>query len=124
MKYRIPCHLEWDILMAKKTNRMSIVVEDDLKAMHLKYKPEITLWCDGRGEEGRKCKKDDQLRSQEKEDIFKELTERHSDKFDIPKLRLWSRMVASNIHTCSMDEPPKIPIFRTPKKKLDKSLPT
>ena len=54
--------------------------------------------------------------------LFKELTERYSDKFDIPKLRLWSRMVASNIHT-SMDEPPKIPIFGTTPKKIDESLP-
>lgn len=67
MKYQVPCHLDID---GQKTNRMSIVVEDDLKAM---YRSEITLWCDGRGEEGKKRKKDDQARSQEKEEEVEDI---------------------------------------------------
>ena len=47
-----------------------------------------------------------------------ELKERHGDKYDIPKLRLWARMVTSGLHD-STDEPLSVPIFNnvTPKRR-------
>ena len=60
-------------------------------------------------------------RRQEKE-IFKDLKEKHAEKYDTPKLRLWSRMMASNLHD-SLDEPPNVPAFNgsTPKKSRQQS---
>ncbi len=51
-------------------------------------------------------------RRQEKEEVvesvFKELQEKHGNKFDTPRLRLWSQMVCSGIHE-DYDTPPDIP---------------
>ncbi len=47
----------------------------------------------------------------ELDEVYKELKAKHSDNYDIPKLRLWARMVSSNLHE-SLDEPPDIPAFR------------
>ena len=52
-------------------------------------------------------------RRQEKDevdDIFQELKDKHGDKFGIPKLRLWARMVGSNMHD-DLENPPNIPAF-------------
>ena len=60
-------------------------------------------------------------RRQEKEDevddIFQELKDKHGDKFGIPKLRLWARMVGANLHD-DLENPPNIPAFcgNTPKR--------
>ena len=48
-------------------------------------------------------------------EIFKELKKQHEDRYDIPKLRLWARMVAGNLHE-SLTDPPHIPAFGSPKK--------
>ena len=106
--------------------KMSIVNSDDLKAMYKKYPTgEITLWCDGQSDlaeeepVGRGKRKRDEAavvttRRQEKEEevekVFIELKEKHSDRYDTPRLRLWSRMVASSLHD-DLDNPPKIPAF-------------
>lgn len=37
-------------------------------------------------------------RQEESNQLFKELKEKHSDKYDVPKLRLWARMMSSNLH--------------------------
>ena len=35
---------------------------------------------------------------------------KHGNSYDIPRLRLWSRMICSNIHNDS-DNAPSIPVF-------------
>lgn len=42
--------------------------------------------------------------------MFLDLKAKHGDKFDNPKLRLWSKMIASNLHD-NYDTPPDIPAF-------------
>ena len=88
--------------------------------MYEKYSHgEISLWCDGRAEETlvtKKRKRDEMIvtryedKENELDEVFKELKMKHIDKFDIPKLRLWARMITSNLHD-STDEPPNIPAF-------------
>ena len=49
--------------------------------------------------------------------MYKELKDKHADKYATPKLRLWARMVSSNLHD-DLDNPPNIPAFTgtTPKR--------
>ena len=47
--------------------------------------------------------------------MFKELKTRHGDKYEIPKLRLWSRMICSDLHE-DYENPPAIPAFSLGKK--------
>ena len=94
--------------------------------MYEKYKQggQIVLWCDGRPEDeassfslSGKRKRDDErsTRRQEQEDevekAFERLKDKHGDdEFDIPRLRLWSRMICSGLHD-DYNVPPKIPAF-------------
>lgn len=107
----------------------------DLEAMYHKYPTgEITLWCDSCSDEGTghsKRKRDDtsstapskrQKKEEEVDSIFKELKEKHGSKYDTPRLRLWARMVANDIHS-DYEEPPKIPAFSsTPKRSRQQSV--
>ena len=53
----------------------------------------------------------------------KDLKEKHKDNFETPKLRLWARMICSNLHD-DYDQPPDIPAFSgtTPKRPRKESL--
>ena len=42
--------------------------------------------------------------------IYKDLKEKHDTKFDVPKLRLWARMIATDLHD-DYNDPPNIPAF-------------
>ena len=110
-------------------SKVSLVVSEDLKTMY-NYFPRggpITLWCDGRYEDDpptRKRKKDTETSKrsviQEKEcevdDVYKTLLEKHSQKWDIPRLRLWARLICSDQHQ-SYEEPPDLPAFKEPQPK-------
>ncbi len=102
--------------------------QDDLEAMYEVYKHggEITLWCDAKkslptndeqpGTSTHKRKQDNPLPSkrQEKEEqvdsVYSDLKEKHGNKYENPKLRLWARMIAGGLHD-STDEPPAVPAF-------------
>jgi len=103
--------------------KMAIESDEDLQAMYKKYPSgEITLWCDGAVQEtsanaGKKRKREETSftskfheREKEVEEVYKELVKKHSDSYDTPKLRLWARMIASNLHE-NMDVPPALPAF-------------
>ena len=84
--------------------------------MYEKYPSgDISLWCDGRTEDtcissGRKRKRNEthyEDKESERDEIYKELKEKHENKYDIPKLRLWARMISSNLHE-SLDDPPNL----------------
>ena len=99
--------------------KLWLVTNDDLKSMYCKYpEGELVLWCDGRTDDDepheRSGRKRETSKRQEKEgyveEVYKDLKEKHSDKFDNPKLRLWARMISSNLHD-NMEEPPDIPAF-------------
>ena len=73
---------------------------DDIKVMYEKQRGgEITLWCNGRKiSDSRKRKRDEgsskyREREEDLDEIFSQLKKKHIDKFDIPKLRLWARMI-------------------------------
>ena len=96
----------------------------------------ITLWCDGclptARDECNKRKRDDastgsSKRQKEEEEVdilFQELKEKHGSKFDSPRLRLWARMVANNLHE-DLETPLAIPAFcATPKQVRQQSLAT
>ncbi len=81
-----------------------------------------SAWCEGRivddhGNSGkRKRNPDDQVwskhreREDDVEQIYQELKEKHDDKYEVRKLRLWARMICASIHS-SKDDPPNIPAF-------------
>ena len=43
------------------------------------------------------------------DEVYKALKDKHGEKYDTPKLRQWSRMIASNLH--DLEKPPDIPAF-------------
>lgn len=56
--------------------------------------------------------------------MFHELKEKHGTKYDTPRLRLWARMVASNLHE-NLDTPPALPAFTsTPSRSRSPSIST
>lgn len=107
--------------------------KEDFTIVYSKHpKGEITLWCDGCAEEedvGKKMRKKDtgSTKRQEKEadvdDVFTQLKEKHGQKYDIPKLRLWARSICGNLHD-DLDTPPDLPPFckQVPKKARRESL--
>lgn len=133
---QVPSSVTFDVGFheGQKHSKMWIVTNDDLNLMYDKYPSgEITLWCEGRNEKlyvserGKRKKDEVTSRRQEKEEevdqLFKELKDKHANQFDTPKLRLWARMMSSNLHD-SLDEPPNVPAFlgSTPKKCRQESL--
>ena len=138
----VPDNLSFNIgyFEGQSHSKIWLMSKEDFATMYVKYpKGEITLWCDGRSDEGsdgctdsrKKRKKDREASSkrQEKEDevddVFMQLKEKHGSKFDTPKLRLWARTICGNLHD-DMDNPPDLPAFRgssqTPKKVQRESL--
>lgn len=106
---------------------MSLFNAEDLITMYSKHKlrGELILWCDGKCREDTKaCRKQDSdmrlLKSQEREEqldsTFNSLKAKHNDKYTLPQMRLWSRMICSGMHD-DMDNPPDIPAFTANTKK-------
>ena len=94
---------------------MSVVSNDDIKAMYDSQGCDITLWCDARIEDSARSdtnlgKRRRDERESEVEEVFEELKRKHEEHYDVPKLRLWARMISSSIHS-SKEEPPNIPAF-------------
>ena len=90
---------------------------------------DITLWYDGRDTKETRGKRkretegctNRQEREDEVDEVYKTLKEKHGTNYDIPRLRLWSRMICANIHE-DTDNPPNIPAFSTmPSKKPRKN---
>ena len=117
-----------------------LITSDDLETMYQKYPKSgnIMFWCDGRLAESesahaQKRKRDTkdgsggstkrQEREEEVDSTYTELVEKHSGKYDTPKLRLWARMICSGLHD-NFDNPPNIPAFSgsTPKRPHKESL--
>ena len=122
--------------------KVLLVTTDDIQTMYKKRSAggSLTLWCDGRTvtagkTSGRKRKHDNAESSyrEEKESdvdtIFQDLQETHEGDYDAPRLRLWSRMIATGIHN-DYHNPPNIPAFtgtsakRTRKDNLSQALST
>ena len=52
-----------------------------------------------------------QEREEEVNEVVQQLQEKHGDKYDTSRLRLWARTVCSMIHD-NLDSPPDLPAFR------------
>ena len=53
--------------------------------------------------------------------VYHDLKEKHGNKYDNPKLRLWARMVVGGLYE-STDEPPAVPAFHHEQKRRKDSL--
>ena len=114
----------------KQQAKIWLVSTEDLKMMYSNHsKGDITLWCDGRDTKETRGKRkretegctNRQEREDEVDEVYKTLKEKHGTNYDIPRLRLWSRMICANIHE-DTDNPPNIPAFSTmPSKKPRKN---
>ena len=135
----VPDSLSFSTGYFERQSRSKIwsISKEDLTTMYTKYpKREITLWCDGRSDEGgdtgsrKKRKKDGEVstKRQGKEDevdVFMQIKEKHGEKFDTPRLRLWVRTICWKLQD-DLDNPPDLPAFcgnsQTPKKLQRESL--
>lgn len=128
-KEMVPTTLTFNVgyFEGQKHSKMWICVDEDLTAMYQKYPTgDILLWCDSNNNDGeanelapsKRRREEMQVASkrQEREEEVDQLKEKHSDKYDIPKLRLWARMMASSLHD-SIEEPPNVPAFGSSCKK-------
>ena len=124
---QVPDSVKFNVGYIDGRHQMSLFNNEDLNLMYSKYKfgGEIILWCDGKcrdGSHGSKKRDIDTslLKRQEREDqvdgVFKDLKSKHNDKYSVPQLRLWSRMISTSLHD-DMDKPPNIPAFGGSNKK-------
>ena len=127
---QVPKTLTFDVgyYEGQQHSKIWLCSDMDLVAMYQKIPSgEITLWCDAKSEEEpvvSKRKREDlstgsskrQKKEEEVDFVFQELREKHGTTYDIPRLRLWARMVTMNLHD-DLDNPPAIPAFTsTPRK--------
>ena len=110
----------------KQQAKIWLVSREDLEMMYSNHsKGDITLWCDGRGTRTKRKRETEGYATnhQEKEDevdkVYKTLKEKHGSKYDVPRLRLWARMVCANLHD-DTDNPPNVPAFSNVTKKPKK----
>ena len=113
----------------EKNSKRWIEDERDLDAMYkgLAVGDEITLWCDANTEEHtsntlskgtsrkRKAATENEdapslKRSEKIDQLTSELHEKHGEKYGMPHLRIWARMILNNQHN-STDTPPSFPLF-------------
>lgn len=127
---QVPHNINFDVgyFEGPQHSKLWLCSPSDLEAMYRKYSSgDITLWCDAyvddelaRGKRKREDSSSNPSKRQKKEDdvdsVFKQLKEKHDNKFSTPQLRLWARMVTNNLYD-DLEEPPKIPAFTaTPKR--------
>ena len=136
-KEQVPDSIEFNVgyYDGSQQAKMWLVNSDDIKMMYQRVPNggSVTLWCDGRAEKypeerlGKRKRDSDCAKRQEQEQdvesTFKELQEKHGQKYDNPRLRLWSRMIVSGIHD-DLDNPPIVPAFSLsePKRRRKESL--
>jgi hypothetical protein len=107
-----------------RSSKLLVVTSDDLKQMyeHFKAQEDIQLWCDAVNcdgdkssasdtQKGKKRRREPEKSSEDDVDtIYQELKEKHKDKYTIPQLRLWARMIHCGTHD-GYDNPPAVPMF-------------
>ena len=87
------------------------MTSEDLGKLHELYpnRGEVPLWCDGVSETGnsdgrstgKRSKDADSSKRQQETEVesaYKELKEKHGETWDMPRLKLWARCIASGIH--------------------------
>ena len=113
----------------KQQKNKWLVAPFDLEAMYTLNdgKSHISLWCDGKrpsdddssdDKQEKRCKRRKKSHKQTKldyredelESVFKQLKEKHQDKFSGPQLRLWACMIVAKTHD-DLDDPPRVPMI-------------
>ena len=109
----------------KQQSKIWLVTLDDLHKMYEVYPKggEVVLWCDSvsdvRTEADANLKRSKEAeavaskRSQQEwevESVYKELSEKHMQTWDVPLLKLWARCIVSGVHS-DYDNPPDFPAF-------------
>ena len=122
----------------KQMAKVWLVTSDDLLKMYELHPNggEVLLWCDGVGDVGNKChtsyKRTEEAdatsskRSRQElevDSVYKELSEKHQQTWDVPRLKLWARCIVSGVHN-DYNSPPNCPAFSgtTPKRARKESL--
>lgn len=115
-------------------SKVWLVESDDINRMYQKYPNggSINLWCDARCQQdevdnARKRKRDAESSKKasidenelDVDDVYKKLLDKHSGKWDTPRLRLWARCICAQQHS-SYDDPPDLPAFKDPEPKRRK----
>ena len=95
---------------------------NDLEVMYKVFTSsncEIPLWCERLTEKEpasssniKHAPTKRERHEEEVSDIFEDLKVKHKE-MELPKLRLWARMIANGIHD-STEEPPNVPMFTAP----------
>lgn len=104
----------------KQSKKRWLCCREDLEAMYKCYNKgdEIVLWCDSSSP--KRKRQDDtstsaskrQTKEDEVDSTYQTLKKKHLEKYETPKLRLWSRMIVGGLHD-NTDEPPDIPAFQS-----------
>jgi len=116
---QVPDNLDFNLGYFEGSKKRWLCSKEDLDAMYkcLKKDEEVMLWCESIANLSKRKKEGDvpiskrQAKEDEIDCTFQLLKKKHNEKYEIPKLRLWARMVTSGLHE-STDEPPDIPAFR------------
>ena len=125
---RLPQLSELECGYLYKGTKRWIEDDQDLDAMYKAFNcgNEITIWCEGRLPEQlpepptksgrkRKAQECEEMPSTKKCDLIDQtaqnLYEKHGERFAMPQLRLWARMVVNKQYT-SLDVPPPYPPFK------------
>ena len=106
----------------RQSMKVWLVSPKDVEAMYRKSKTDdIFLWVENIDEEDgsdaepeRKRKKTSDSRRQDKEEevegIYQELRSNHGDRYTIPQLRLWARMIQCGTYD-DYNDPPRVPMI-------------
>ena len=128
-KENVPKSLEFGVgyFSGRQNAKHWLMCEEDLKGMYKSLKSGyVLLWCDActpTTESKNELEKETRKRKQPSpsapiskrqqaeddiDDLVRVLKRKHGDKYNMPQLRLWARMVSLGNHE-STDDPPKIP---------------
>lgn len=109
---------------------MKVILKICTKNISLQKKSEVIIWRDGRsksaavplkrkGSSVSTSKKKARMSSNEAnasaldevDEVYQQLSDKHVDKFDADRLRMWAHLINMGKHT-SLDTPPDYPFFR------------
>ena len=108
----LPGMIDFDVgYYESRSSKLLVVTSDDLKQMyeHFKVQEDIQLWCDAvnydgdrssaSDTKGKKRRREPDKSSEDDVDaIYGQLKEKHNDKYTMPQLRLWARMIHCGTH--------------------------
>ena len=90
----------------KQSKKRWLCCQEDLESMYKSHKngDEVTLWCEAKTNKRKKddddppCVSKTQSKEAEVDSIYSELKKKHHESYEVPKLRLWARMIVGGLH--------------------------